>query len=473
MNQRFSPLRDPLDDGGGAPERRSTSVQLRDGRPDSAVSGSDTANQSIADALKISFFLLKIGMLTLGVLYVLSGFQFVKEGEQGIRLLFGKVEDARVEPGFRYSWPFPLGEMVRVETGANRLKVDKEFWVEMSAGDEIKTVDQLAATQSLKPNDSSGSLLTADGNIAHARVTSLYRRAVPGDAAKNLYPGEDEKAREEEVRIVRLAIQRGVVQAVARVSIDDLLKQSSSDEGGVAEIAKRIAQDMLDGLQSGLVVDSLTLEPIAPLFVRADFAKVQAAVSIAARTTEEARLDAQRELNAAAGSAAAVLIEAINAYESSITVGNQQDQTTALATIHSVLDQGAATWNGKDVQLAGEASRLMSTARQYHTEIVAKRRGQLDAFNAKLALYESNPSVMIQREWASATRDFYARDNVEIFMMYPGIGTLAMKLNRDQDISREQIRTIKERQTQEATDIRNAEWQRTKYETKVEPKAQQ
>ena len=55
------------------------------------------------------------------------------------------------------------------------------------------------------------------------------------------------------------------------------------------------------------------------------------------------------------------------------------------------------------------------------------RRGQLDAFNAKLAQYDSNPAVMVQREWGSAIRDFYWQDNVEVFMMYPGIGTLAIR----------------------------------------------
>lgn len=467
MSHRDHILRSPDEDGAPA-ERRAGSVQLRETTPGGAALLVDPANQSIADALRISFLLLKFGMLALGVLYILSGFQFVKEGEQGIRLLFGKVEDANVEPGFRYSWPFPLGEMVRVETGANDLKVDNVFWVELSGSQTSATpVDQLTPQQSLKLKDNSGSVLTADGNIAHVRVSAVYRLTNPGNYAANIYPGGD-KEREEEKRLVRLAIQRGVVHAVASVSIDELLKQTSGGETAVASIALRGAQDMLDGLKSGISIDTLTLEPIAPLFVRADFAKVQAAVSDAARLTEEARLDAQRDLNAAAGAAAPAIIDAINAYEAAITRANKDEQDAALARIDTILREGKAMVDGREVLLTGDASQLMNLARQYRTEIIARRRGKLDAFDAKLAQFNSNAAVMIQREWGSAIREFYSRENVETFMMYPGIGTLAIKLNRDQDIEKEQVKFIKKQQLDKATIERNKEWQSTQFKTNLE-----
>lgn len=461
----------------GGLERRQSSVQLRATTPGaSGASGSDTANQSIADALKISFFLLKLGMLALGVLYALSGFQFVKEGEQGIRLLFGRVQDASVEPGFRYSWPFPFGEMVRVETGANDLAVEDVFWVEIDAGQDRNTsVDRLGAKTSLKPRDDAGSLLTSDGNIAHARVRTVYRRADPGKYAQHIYPGI-ETWREEERKIVRLAIQRGVVHAVARVSIDDLLKQTASDEGAVASVAKRGAQEVLDELESGIVLDTLSLEPIAPLFVREDFAKVQAAVANAARAVEEARLEAQRSLNGAAGAAAPVLGALIDAYDGAITRKDEAAQRTALAAIDAALDAGKVTIPGAEgapgqaVVISGEAARLLNNATQYRTAVVARRRGQLDAFNAKLAQYEANPSVMVQREWTGALSDFYSRDNVEIFMMYPGLDTLAIQLNRDPEIARAQERLIKSRETQQSVEARNREWQNRRYETDVAPK---
>lgn len=460
----------PEGDGSGTPiERRAGSVQLRDVAQMPGVPTGDPANQSIADALRISFFLLKLGMLTLAVLYLLSGFKFVKEGEQGISLLFGRVESANVEPGFRYSWPFPLGEMVRVGTGANDIPIDRAFWVEMEPGkDHTTPIDQLTPKPSLEPRLDAGSLLTADGNIAHARVQAIYRRTDPGAYAENIYPGDDEGLSDERM-LVGMAIQSGVVHAVAQVTIDDLLKQKAGDQGVVAAVARREAQDLLDSLSSGLTIDSLSLEPIAPLFVRADFAKVQAAVSEAAKMTEVARLESQRSLNGAAGAAAPALVAAIAEFEAAITKGQPDAQTAALAKVDAILDSGKAEWNGQEVILTGEASRLLSNARQYRAEISAKRRGQLDAFEAKLAQFGANPELMVQREWASAVRDFYSRDNVEIFMMYPGIGTLAIQLNRDQEIARKQLMDMKQRELFEVQQKRNAEWQGTKFKTDVQP----
>lgn len=466
-------LLSPEGDGGGtSAERRAGSVQLRESSPLPGSGGGDPANQSIADALRISFFLLKIGMLALGLLYALSGFQFVKEGEQGIRLLFGKIEDANVEPGFRYSWPFPLGEMVRVETGNNEINVDDVFWVEIDAGaDRNASVDQLAAKTSLKPQMHAGSLLTADGNIAHARARVTYRRSDARDNAKNLFPGI-EAAREEEQRLVKLAAQRGIVLAAARVSIDELLKQTAGTDGTASAVARKGAQELLDSLESGLTIDSLTLQVIGPTLLRAEFAKVQAAVSNASRATEEARLDAQRELNVAAGAAAPSLVQAIDAYEAAITAQKNDEATAAFERVNKILDDGKVLVGEKEALVTGDASRLMNSARQYRAEIVTKRRGQLDAFNAKRAQYESNPLVMVQREWADAVRQFYAKDNVEIFMMYPNIGTLAIKLNRDQEIAREQIKQMKALEQKAANDARDKEWKEGQFKTNIEVKSE-
>lgn len=464
----------PEGDGGGAPaERRAGSVQLRDTAPAaSGVGGPDPANQSIADALKISFFLLKIGMLALGVLYALSGFQFVKEGEQGIRLLFGKIEDANVEPGFRYSWPYPLGAMERVETGANELQVNDVFWVEMDANQaQGASVDQLAAKTSLKPSQQHGSVLTADGNIAHARATLTYRRSAARDNAKNLYPGID-AIREEERRLVKLAAQRGIVMAAARVSIDELLKQTAGTDGTASAMARQGAQDLLDSLDAGITIDSLTLQVIGPTLLRAEFAKVQAAVSNAARATEEARLDAQRELNVAAGAAAPALVQAIDDYEAKITLKQESEAVAALAKVNEILDEGKARIGDKDVLLTGDASRLMSTARQYRTEIVTKRRGQLEAFKAKLEQFNSNPTVMVQREWTSSLAEFYGRDTTEVFMFHPSVGTLALKLNRDPEISREQVKKIRQKELDKSREIRNKEWIEGQFKTNIEVKAE-
>src|SRR6185436_8575531 len=75
----------------------------------------DPANQSLADALRKSFHVLKFLMLVLVVLYFLSGFFTVNPSEVGLKLRYGRVvgtgaatENPVLGPGWHWSWPYPF-----------------------------------------------------------------------------------------------------------------------------------------------------------------------------------------------------------------------------------------------------------------------------------------------------------------------------------------------------------------------------
>ena len=51
----------------------------------------DPANQSLADALRLSFRLLQVGILALLAVFLFSGFQTVEEGDVGVRTRFGAI----------------------------------------------------------------------------------------------------------------------------------------------------------------------------------------------------------------------------------------------------------------------------------------------------------------------------------------------------------------------------------------------
>ena len=51
----------------------------------------DPAQRSLADALKVSFQLLKLAMIGLVIAYILTGLFWVKEQQQAIRLRFGRM----------------------------------------------------------------------------------------------------------------------------------------------------------------------------------------------------------------------------------------------------------------------------------------------------------------------------------------------------------------------------------------------
>jgi len=442
--------------------RRAGSVTLRRGESTPSEPGNllDPANQSLADALRVMLRLLQAGMVVLGVLYVLSGLQSVKEGEKGIRLLFGKVSARDLDPGFHWSAPYPLGELSKVNRGYQEFQVDKEFWVYVPEGTVDASPDKLAPTQSLKPDQGgSGSVLTADGNVAHTRWRVAFHRDDVSKFAENVLP-------QDEGKVVRAAVKRGVVQACARVTIDELLKQSTEQETSVLVNAKRVAQDMLDRMNSGLVIDSLALDQaIPPLAVRGDFAKAQSAVSQAAKAYDEAVAEGNQRLNRTAGDVAKHLVEQINAYELSTTKQDKAAMEATLAAIDEVLAGKAVAIAGQERHVSGEVTTVLNDARRYRSEVMSSRKGDLARFNAKVAQFNANPLVMVHQEWSDAMRTFMSRDSVQLMLMPAGIHTISLGINSDPGIMREMDKARKLRERNEAERLRQLELRRDEFKT--------
>lgn len=397
----------------------------------------DPANQSLADALRILYRLIQFAVVVLGVLYVFSGFQSVKENEQGIRLLFGARQGDRLEPGFRFSYPPPLGELVKVDTGEVTLDLSTDFWVYLDEGAKNLPTDQLPGLGTVNPERDSA-VITADGNLAHTRWRVQYRRdpLTAVDYAQNILPGD-----QHEKKFVTFAVRRAVVQAIARVTIDDLLKQASGETGSVAAYAKDIAQHHLDSLKSGLRISKLILvEKIPPPSQREKFAQVQAAESTASKTREEAVASGQRNLSETAGGAAPTLAALIEKYEVAIEKRDSATAERILAQIDGVMEGSALEFEGLSLaagKVSGQVAATMASARQYRSDVVNQRRSELSTYQAKLSQFKSSPSVMIHREWADAVGTLMARDYVQTMLMPPGIGVVQLNLNADPSILRE------------------------------------
>jgi regulator of protease activity HflC (stomatin/prohibitin superfamily) len=236
---------------------RPASVTLRAARSGDAGAGMDPANQSLAEALNLIFRLLQGAMLLLGVAFILSGFQSINENQRGISLLFGRRTATNLPSGFHFSAPYPMGELVKVDIGNIAVNMDEAFWPKLSVEQKAMS-PALTAKPALKPGED-GSLVTGDENIVHTKWLVNYTRADAAKYAENVLP-EDER------RLVEAAVQRGVVQAVAQVKVDELLKQSASDQGSVAVLAREIAQRTLDGMNAGIKIEQLTLQDKVPPF---------------------------------------------------------------------------------------------------------------------------------------------------------------------------------------------------------------
>jgi len=407
----------------------------------------DPANQSLADALRITYRVVQILMIALAGLYLFSGFQTVKETEQGIRVLFGEQTDVGLEPGFRFSYPAPLGELVKVDTGNQALDLYDDFWFFVSEDQKNTKISELSPTPSLNP-ERDGCLITADNNIAHVKVQVLYRRdpSQIGVYAQNIIPDEPggPDARDEqrparmEQSIVRGAVRRGMVQAVAGVTIDELLRQGSGESGSVASKAQELAQAILDRSRAGIILDQLKLEEkMPPLNLREKFTNVQTASATAAHEIEKAKQERAEALNGMAGQAAPVLLQMIDRLELATSKKDGGSQERILGSIVAVLEGRPAEFEGREVPerlVTGEVTSILDEARQYRNLIVQRRKSDAETFKIKREQFNASPAFTVYREWSDSLTAFMDHRTVQTLIAPLGTDTLQLTINADPDI---------------------------------------
>lgn len=418
----------------------------------------DPANQSLADALNILLRLIYIGVMLLGVAYLMSGFRNVKEGERGIRLLFGKVTESDLEPGLRWAPPYPFGQLRVVSQGQQRVDLNQDFWVVTPPNQNV-SLDTLPPEQSLNPDQQgAGSLITGDGNLVHARWALTYRRNRASNYARNVLP-------ETEVALVRAAAMRGVVRACAEMPIDELLRQSPGQPNSVSARAREVAQQMLDTADTGILIEQLTLSEITPpLWVRRDFAAVQAASSNAQKAMEDAQTERTGVLNEVAGRAAEPLLGMIAQYELALAQSDAGAAERVLGELDAVM-QGQASPGG--VTASGRVTKIVSDAQAYRTQVVSAAQSQLGRFEAMNAQFESNPLVMVTRAWSGAVSQLYARDTVRRIFLPPSRpgDIVQVMLNKDPFLERELEKAVKATEAREAAERAAREQQRRMFET--------
>lgn len=462
----------PHEEGPAGPSEpaRSASVRLREGVESNDAALMDPANQSLADALRITYYLLQGAMVVLAVLFVLSGFQTVREGERGISVLFGRAVSTNLEPGFHFAAPYPFGEMIKVDTGNIAPSLKRSFWPAVKTAELDNPVDDLPKNGQLSP-ERDGSLLTSDLNLAHTQWQAVYRRVSPVQYVENINPEHEDK-------IVRSALERGVVRTLAMIPIDELLKPQEGGIKAISDRAKEIAQESLDDIGSGIKIEQFELSRrTPPASLLRKFRAVLDARSEAQKAITEARGERDKLMNQAAGEASGTLLVLINRYEKAIETGDRADAAAVLASIDSILDGGtidlgpgladdpsaaAVLARARGKIASGEVVETIQNAKVDRIAVVQDARGDLEYFKAKLGQFEANPDLMIHRDWASAWTAFQSHDFVQT-MQLPMGPMVELRINADPDIIKDMDRAQKQREREKTAEERLKKIRENKY----------
>jgi modulator of FtsH protease HflK len=215
-----------------------------------------------------------IGLLAV-VLIALYGFKSIytiQPDELGIELRFGQPKDEVSGPGLHFHWwPFETYEVANIRENQINIGV---------VG---------------RASQSSGLMLSGDQNIVDLAFSVLYQVTDPEAYLFNTKDPDD---------LVRQVAESAMREVVGRRPAQDVFRD---DRAGVAEQVRQIVQSTLDEYRTGLTLNAVNIEDVAPPGPVADaFDEVQRAEQDEDRFIEEANRYANRILGEARGEAAQI-----------------------------------------------------------------------------------------------------------------------------------------------------------------------
>lgn len=399
----------------------------------------DTGYKFLSDALRASFILLKIIMVVLLVLFLISGFQTIGPDEKALVLTFGKIrgqgEQRVLSPGLTWVWPYPIEELIKIPVAKKANLAFEGLWyyqnpqekinphMQQSYGDTLNPImDGYCLTRSQKQDIAGGS--ESDYNIVHSKWQITYQIRDPELFFTNVYVNlADIQAGQNYTDIITQnitpmlqdLIADAVVTSLVNYTIDDVLFEQV---GTITEHVKRLLQQKLDVIESGIFVVSVQLDDkVWPRQVKESFFASIQATNIRERAVSDARSYYDKTLNEVAGQAAEQLLAAIenNTWES---------------------EEAESLWS----MLAGQAQDTIAQAGAYRTKVVEEARANADYFRNLLPEYRERPELVVQKIYQDTVQAVLEKAD-EKMIIQPTQGAKAkeirIQMNRDPVIKQE------------------------------------
>lgn len=387
----------------------------------------DPANQSLSDALRLSFWFLKLVMFCLIIGFMLSGLVCVDQGEVVLVTRLGKLDGEPRKPGLSWAWPYPVGEKTKVSTTLRNLSVDN-FWLNLSEADKAKPLSEVYARSGGLDPKIDGALLTSDltGDLAimHLQLNVQYRvsdetrvRANDPDPARRvsdviLFAQNvgDEQA------LLRTVIENAAVAEAAKTTVDVLWK----DAGRVASAIQARAQAMLDRMETGIQLEKVAApQSYFPLQAREEFNSVTNAMNQKRTLISEADSERTKKLLGVAGPAWEPLGKAIEALDSAGDDAAARD--TIMARIDEILEKNAT----------GEAGGKIKLAQRDREKIIADTRAEVSRFQAYQAEYRKDPDLVRKQLRAGMLKKLFDDRDVIKWWLPPGDKQMIISINKD------------------------------------------
>jgi regulator of protease activity HflC (stomatin/prohibitin superfamily) len=355
----------------------------------------DAAGKSLSDALRTSFFILKIIMIVLVIVFLASGFSTVGPDEQALVLRFGKIrgiaEERLLGPGLHWVLPYPIEEIIKIPVEKKTNLPINSFWYFQEKRELLpegpipitRIPDKLdplkdgyCITRSERQSQTTSGSAGSDYNIVHSKWQLTYKIDDPERFFKNVYT-EDIKRGQQLSDVVAKSVtpllehlfEGAVVIAIVNYTIDEAI--SSQDR--IPKHVKKLLQQKLDEIESGIAVVSVQLTDITwPRQIdNAFWASIKASQE-SQKAISQAKGYAENTLNETAGPIATKLLTAIE----DDTITKQEKELL---------------W----AQLAGAAQEKIAQARAYRTKVVETAKANAEYLQKLLPEYRKRPQLVL------------------------------------------------------------------------------
>ncbi|NOX57406.1 MAG: hypothetical protein GXP29_00925 [Planctomycetes bacterium] len=353
----------------------------------------DAANQSLADAMRASFNILKFIMFVLIVLYMFSGVRCIDENEEAVVFRFGKLLPTVRGSGPSMAFPYPIDETLTFATKKNSAFRSMHHWPKVKEGQQNEPLNKVRSGRAIDPAVD-GSLLTADSGIVHIQWDVKYRVE---DLRQYVINVGDESTTEVEGLITSI-LNDATINLVANYSAQDVTR------GMTTELAIKVrskVNDRLERLRTGVRVVALDIpHSSVPGPTMVAFDNVANAQNDRDKSVQEAQQDKNKILNATAGVAWRKLITHSDAnrqksvglldrLDEAIANGDEAAKTALEAEIDDLLEH----------EVSGLAGQRIRLARGYYTQVVQQIDGDVDQYHAVLDEYLASPELLVHRLW--------------------------------------------------------------------------
>lgn len=257
----------------------------------------DAGSVALAEALRSSFFVVRLVMAALVVYFLVSNVHSVGTQERAIVLRFGEPirRAGQIEqgPGLVWAFPYPIDEVVKIPVTQLQTVRSTVGWYAVSPEDEAAGIVPDGGI-SLNPA-TEGYAITGDGNILHARAIIRY---LITDPVKFHLSHRDGAA------VMTNIVDNAVMFAAARYPVDDALRR---DVAGFKEVVILRVKELALAHDLGVTIEASDVVTIPPREVKREFDAVLSAELERAKGISDAQSYSNRVVNEARGQATALI----------------------------------------------------------------------------------------------------------------------------------------------------------------------